>query len=87
VRERWPAIRARGFAHFLLVKGLLIWGGAMFITMVVMVTLRLGTDNPRLPMLIGLAAMLCAIGGLFWASITWWLNERIFRSLSNDKNP
>ena len=87
VRERWPAIRARGFARFVLLKGLLIWGGTMFGFLTALTVYRLGTDNPRLPLVIGLAALLCAIGGVFWAAVTWWGNERIFRSLNIDKNP
>lgn len=87
VRERWPAIRARGLAHFLLFKGLLIWGGIMFLLIALLTTHHFGTDHPRLPMLLGIGAVLCAIGGLFWAGLTWWLNERIFRSLTSDQHP
>ena len=86
VAGKWPAMRSRGFARFLLVKGMLTWGGVMFITMTIMVTLRLGSGHPRLPLLIALAALLCAIGGAVWAGLTWWLNERIYRSLSIDRN-
>ena len=35
---------------------------------------------------VGGAALLCAIGGAVWAGLTWWLNERIYRSLSIDRN-
>jgi len=86
VRERWPTIRARGFARFLLVRGLLAWGGIMAIAMIVMTTLRLGLDHPRLPLLLGIAVPLCATGGLLWGALTWWVNERIFLSLTSDRN-
>lgn len=79
--ERWPAIRAAGFARFLLLKGVLLRGGVMLAALVIMVTLKLGIEHPRLPLLIALAAVLCAIGGAVWAGLTWWLNERILRSL------
>lgn len=85
VRERWPAIRARGFTRFLLLKGLLLWGGILFAAMTALMIFQLGIDHPRLPLVIGMAALLCAIGGLVWASLTWWINERIFRSLTGDK--
>ena len=84
IRERWPAIRARGFARFLLVRGLLTWGGIMAVAMAIMVTLRLGTDHPRLPMLLAIAVPLCAAGGLIWAALTWWINERLFHSLTSE---
>jgi hypothetical protein len=83
IRERWPAIRARGFVRFVLVRGLLAYGGIMAMVVAVMVTLTLGTEHPRLPMLLGLAIPLCAIGGLLWGALTWWVNERLFRSLTS----
>jgi hypothetical protein len=83
IRERWPAIRARGFARFVLVRGLLAYGGIMAMVVAVMVTLTLGTEHPRLPMLLGLAIPLCAIGGMLWGAVTWWVNERLFRSLTS----
>jgi hypothetical protein len=83
IRERWPVIRARGFTRFVLVRGLLVYGGAMAMVVAVMVTLTLGTNHPRLPMLLGIAVPLCAIGGLLWGALTWWINERLFRSLTS----
>ena len=85
-RKRWPAIRTRGFGRFLLVRGVMGYGGVMFLLITAMVTFQLGTDHPRLPLLIGFAAVLCAMGAAFWAAMTWWLNERFFRSLLS-KNP
>ena len=82
VRERWPAIRAGGFPRFLLLRGLLYWGGLMFVVMGALSAYRLGLHHPRLPLMLGIAAGLCACGGLVWASLTWWINERIFRSLN-----
>ena len=83
LRERWPAIRARGLTHFLLVKGLLLWGGIMFVVMGALSAYRLGLHHPRLPLMLGIAAGVCAFGGLVWASLTWWIKERIFRSLNS----
>ncbi len=84
---RWPEIRARGRARFLLVRGVLTWGGAMFLLLAVMVTLQLGTAHPRLPLLIALAALFSALGGLFWAAISWWMNERVFQASRNGQHP
>ena len=82
LRERWPSIRARGLTHFLLVKGLLLWGGIMFVVMGALSAGRLGLDHPRLPLMLAITALLSAVGGLLWAATTWWINERIFRSLN-----
>ena len=87
LRQRWPAIRGRGLAHFLLAKGVLVWGGIMFVLMLALVIGTLGTGHPRLPLLIGIAAILCACGGAFWAAVTWWLNEKFFRSLESKNTP
>ena len=75
MRERWPAIRARGLTHFLLVKGMLLWGGAMFVAMGAFSAWRLGLDHPRLPLMLAVTALLCALGGLVWAA-TALLNRR-----------
>lgn len=86
ILQRWPAIRAQGFTRFLLLRGLATWGGLMFVAMAIMVTYKLGTDHPRLPMLIGIAAGLCAFGGMLWAAATWWINERLYRTMNGSRD-
>ena len=73
--------------RFVLVRGLLTWGGAMFALTAGMVWLKLGVGNPQFGLLMGLAALLSAVGGTFWGAITWALNERIYRSLPSSKDP
>jgi hypothetical protein len=82
--ERWPAIRAQGAVRFVLVRGALTWGGLMAAFLAVMVSLQLGLQNPRLPLLLAIAVPLCAIGGAAWGALAWWINERLFRSLTSD---
>ncbi len=82
--ERWPAIRARGATRFVLVRGVLMWGGIMAAFLAVMVSMQLGLQHPRLPLLLALSLPLCAIGGAVWGALTWWINERIYRSLTSD---
>lgn len=81
IAAKWPAIRARGMRHFVLVRGVAFWGGLMFVAMLAMTGLRLGFDHPRYPLLAAIALPLCAIGGLAWGLLTWFLNERIYRAL------
>ena len=81
----WPAIRARGMWRFLLVKGVALWGGLMFVFMAVVMALQLGAAHPRLPLVLAVALPLCAIGGLAWGVLTWIFNERIFRALPTMK--
>ena len=85
VASRWPAIRARGLWHFVLVKGVAFWGGLMFLAMLAMTGLRLGFDHPRYLLMAAVALPLCAIGGLGWGLLTWYFNERVFRALQSLK--
>jgi len=88
IATRWPAIRAKGMAHFVLVRGLLVWGGAMFALSVVMTWVKFGPQHPRFILLLCVAALLCSVGALVWGGLTWTINERIFRNLdSNRRSP
>ncbi|WP_222564210.1 hypothetical protein [Novilysobacter antarcticus] len=85
--QRWPAIRARGMRRFVVVRGLLLYGGGMFALMAVLMWSKFGFGNPRFELLIGVAAVLCAFGGTVWAAITWVLNERIYGALPPAEKP
>ena len=85
VATRWPAIRARGMWHIVLLKGVAFWGGLMFASMTVLMLLQLGPAHPRLPLVLAVAVPLCAFGGLCWGLLTWIFNERIHRAIT-DKN-
>jgi len=81
VAEKWPALRARGMWRFVLVKGVVFWGGLMFAFMAVAMAVQLGIAHPRLTLVIAVALPLCAVGGVTWGLLTWYFNERIFRAL------
>jgi len=85
VATRWPAIRARGLWHFVLLRGVLFWGGLMFVAMLVMMAMKFGITHPRFPLLVGVDAGLCLVGGLVWGLSTWFLNERLHRVLLTSK--
>jgi hypothetical protein len=85
ILQRWPAIRAQGFARFLLLRGLATWGTVMFLVTAAMTTLSLGAQHPRLPLLLVIGAALSAAGGAFWAALTWWVNERLYRAAHDDR--
>lgn len=73
--------------RFVLVRGLLTWGGGMFVFMAAMMWFKFGLQNPSFGLLIGLAALMCAIGGMAWGAVTWVLNERIFHTLQSPEEP
>ncbi len=84
--NRWPAIRAKGMAHFVLMRGLLFWGGLMFAFSFALTWAKFGPEHPRFGLLLGVSAGLSAVGGLAWGVLTWTINERIFRNLEQDRH-
>ena len=85
IATRWPAIRARGMWHFVLLKGVAFWGGLMFAFLMVMMLVKFGARHPNFPLLIAVALPLCAIGGLAWGLLTWFFNERVYRALPHSR--
>ena len=81
VTTHWPAIHARGMWHFVLFRGVLLWGGAMLAFMAAAMLVQFGVSHPRFPLLMMVALPLCAIGGLAWGLLTWYFNERVYRAL------
>ncbi len=84
--KNWPAVRAKGMTHFMLTRGLLMWGGLMFVFFTVVIWVKFGPQHPQFVLLLGVAAGLCAVGGLFWGVLTWTISERIYRSLPSSKD-
>jgi len=82
---KWPAIRARGMRHFVLVRGLAFWGGLMFAFMLATTWIKFGPQHPRFALMVLVAAALCAVGGLVWGLLTWTVNERIFRTMDPNR--
>jgi hypothetical protein len=85
VAANWPAIHARGMWRFVLLKGVVFWGGLMLAFMALLMAVQLGIAHPRLPLVLAVAVPLCAIGGLCWGLLTWFFNERIHRALQQRK--
>ena len=85
LQKRWPVIREKGMAHFILVRGLLVWGGLLFALSVALTWVKFGPQHPRFVLLLCVAALLCAVGGLVWGGLTWAINERIFRNLDSNR--
>ena len=84
--RRWPAIRARGRTRFLLVRGTLGWGGAMFVVSVIALWLLRSSLRQPLPEMVAVGFALCAVSGLVWGAVTWHYNEKIFRQLPSSKS-
>ena len=75
----WSRRRARGRTHFVLLWGLLFWGGLMFLFMgLAFPALTRGSDALTAEWLL-LSALLWAVGGLAFGFATWHFSERTFR--------
>ena len=74
--KAWEATRAKGKWHFILIKGVLIWGGLMFLGMGLLYPyLRHSTRAFTLHML-AINAVVYLIGGFVFGALVWLLAER-----------
>jgi hypothetical protein len=86
LQRRWPAIRARGRWHFVLVRGLLVWGGAMTLVVYAMLTMAARRQDLQLHAVWPLVPLFCLPAGAFWALISWHWNDYLYRKLGFDKS-
>ena len=78
VHSVWEILRRRGPIYFLLVRGVLRWGGFMFIFTVLMTLLGIFHRDLFLSALLR-TAFICVMGGLAWGAVTWCCNEWLYR--------
>ncbi len=84
--ERWRRFRAKGRLHFVLVWGVLFWGGLMFLIMGLgMSAAKFGVD--------GITARLVAFnvfawisGGVLFGMLTWHLSEKAFHLYETNRS-
>jgi hypothetical protein len=83
VHRVWQILRHRGFVYFLLVRGVVRWGGFMFAFTVLMTLLGI-FHNELFPSALLRTASICVMGGLAWGAATWCANEWLFRRHASD---
>ena len=86
LERRWPDIRAKGQLHFVLVRGLIVWGGLMTLAMYAMLLVAERRQGLELRSAWPLVPVLCLPAGAFWALIGWHWNEYLYRKLGFDKD-
>lgn len=76
-RAAWARIRERGVARFVLLNGLCIFGGLMFVG----TTLLRAIEHRAVlvPAFLLVNALTCAAAGLVWAGLMWAWGEYSFR--------
>lgn len=86
LERRWPAIRAQGKARFVLVRGGLVFGGAMTLGVYALLWMAARRQSLQLHSVIPLVPALCVPAGLLWGLITWHWNQFLYRKLGFDKS-
>ena len=78
VHSVWEILRRRGLIYFLVVRGVLRWGGFMFVFTVLMTLLGI-FHRDLFPSTLLRTAFICVMGGLAWGTVTWCSNEWLYR--------
>ena len=77
-RQAWEKLRQRGKVSFILYKGVLLWGGLMFVlTTCTNVFIRHDPLN-RLPMFLVIDALIWCLFGSIWGIWMWHRCEKRF---------
>jgi hypothetical protein len=79
-RASWAVTRQKGRWHFVLVRGVLGWGGAMFVGMGLMPVL-MHRHEPSWSYFVS-QAFVWAMGGAFFGSASWSWSEWLFKRQS-----
>lgn len=90
-RQAWQKMRQRGKAVFVLQRGVLVWGGLMFLFFACLNTFAMYITNhmDHLPGLLWFNAIIWSFGGLFWGLWIWRKFERRYPTQApsaSDKN-
>ena len=76
--EAWSKVRARGATRFILVNGMVAYGGLMFFLIGVLSPLVRNAADMLAPDRLALGAAVWATAGLAWGALTWHFSERNF---------
>lgn len=72
--------------YFVLVYGLLLWGGAMTLVVGAMLLAASRQQPLHLRAVLPLVPLLCLPAGGIWGLVSWHWNEYLFHKLGFDKN-
>jgi hypothetical protein len=83
-RKAWEKKRRHGKRSFILYRGVLRWGGIMFVlTMITNVVVRHMKVDWQLVVSLLIA---CPFAGYLWARCIWHVNENRFQGAGNQQN-
>ena len=77
--QKWEATRAKGKWRFILGKGVLLWGGSMFIVMGLIYPRIVHLPSAYTPRGLAISLAIWLLGGLLWGVLMWLTMEWIYR--------
>ena len=81
--KRWEGQRTKGFLRFIFFKGVLLFGGLMYIAISVLFFVQKWGTLPLVPNTGGgplLGVVMFIAVGLAWGALTWLIAERAYAS-------
>jgi len=84
----WEKIRSRGLLRFILVYGLGLFGGILFVLLGGAATLlrwhKAQTENLISELIV--IALICLLGGLVNSLVTWFVEERLYEKYNDGQD-
>ncbi len=77
--QAWEKHRSRGPLRFIVVRGVLAWGGPMFVAMYVIPTATKGVEVAITSIFINLG--IWWVAGIFFGTATWWWSQENYKKL------
>ena len=81
LQRRWPGMRAKGKIHFILMHGVLLWGGLMTALVYAMLLASSRSQILHLGVVFPLVPLLCLPAGAFWGLLSWHWNDYLYKKL------
>lgn len=85
--EAWKKSRRKGAWHFVLVNGVLLYGGLMFLLVGLLSPWLRQSAEMLTPQLLAINALVWAVAGSAWGALIWHFSERNFLKHSNTGTP
>ena len=77
--EAWSRVREKGAARFILVNGMVWYGGPMFLIIGLLSPVVRHAGQMPTTADLALSALVWALAGLAWGALTWHFTEHNFR--------
>ena len=82
--EAWSKVRAKGLWRFVLINGLLGYGGLMFVFTSLLSPYIRQSAEMLSPDRLAMNAAIWALAGMTWAALTWHFSEKNFLKYATD---